>query len=110
VEAADELRIGLGQLPEGAVQEVDPYPTGLVAAHELRFDRVEPEAVELGHQGGQAPPPALAPAGGVGSPAPPEVGGVEPVAAELLGQGRQKAGQESVGRRVEPEPGRTRGE
>src|SRR5438105_12994657 len=94
MQVADQLRIGLGQLPEGAVEEVDADPAGVGAtAAELRLHRIEPETVELGHQRRQTAPPTLAPAVGVGAPPAAEVGGVEPVAAQLLGQGAQKAGE-----------------
>ena len=46
VQVADELRVGLGQLPEGAVQERD---VGAAARHGLALG-VEPEPVHLAEQ------------------------------------------------------------
>src|SRR5207244_599570 len=46
VQVADELRVGLGQLPEGAVQERD---VGATPGKALAL-RIEPEAVHLAEQ------------------------------------------------------------
>ena len=105
VQVADQLGVGLGQLPERTVEELD---AGGAAVGAIGFQRgLE---AELGELGLQRPEAAAGPGAGarLGAPDPTGGGGVVGVGADPLRHRREQPGQEGVGRRVEPEPGRAR--
>ena len=108
VQVADELGVRLGQLAERAVQELDAG--GALGGAVARLDRgLEPEPEQLGFQRPQAAagPCALS---GLDPPRVAGVGGVVGIGADALGERGQQAGEQRVGRRVEPESGRAGGE
>jgi len=92
------------------MEEVDAYPAParLVEAVGGGLHRVETEPVQLGHEGGQAAPPALAAGHGLFPEAPTEASGVVPLATKLLGEGGKETGHEGVGGRVETDAGSPR--
>src|SRR3989440_1931997 len=108
VEVADEIGVGLGQLPKRAVQEIDPDPA-VLAWLELRLDGIEAEPVELADQSGETAAAPLAPGHSLLTPAPAHSGGIDTVGAELVGEGGEEPGEERVGRRGEAEAGGARG-
>ncbi len=109
VQVAHQLGVGLGQLTERAVQEVDPGRSRLIAGPRRGL---EPEPAELGVERGEAAAGAgagcLCPA--FASPCPPDVGGIDCLRTDALGERREQTGEEGVRRRVEADTGRVRGE
>ncbi len=108
VQIAHELGIGLGELTERAVQELDPRApfVGTVS----RFDRgLETEAGELRLERVQAALRACTPSG-VGTPDPAGVGSVGGVGTDALRERGEQPGEQRVGRRVEPQRRRAGGE
>src|SRR3989440_9744970 len=69
VEVADEIGVGLGQLPKRAVQEIDPDPA-VLAWLELRLDGIEAEPVKLADQSGGTGATPPAPGHGLPTPTP----------------------------------------
>ena len=115
VQVADQLRVGLGQLPERTMEELDSRDTRTrcrirhLTGRAGFQRRLEPELAQLRLERTHT---ALAarPAAGVGAPFTPDAGGVGRLRADVLGERSEQTGEQRVGRRVEAEARRSRGE
>src|SRR6185295_10097874 len=108
VEVAHELRVGLGELPERAVEELDA--DGALSRAVAGADRgLEAEAVELVGQRRDAAPGAGT-ARQLGAPLLADLGRVLGSRAHVLGQRSEQGGEQRVGRWVEAEGRGARGE
>src|SRR3989440_1604173 len=108
VEIADELGVGLGQLPERAVQELDAGRALVLAVGGVGRG-LEAELGELVVER----PHAAAGAGalaGLGAPGVAGIGSVVGIGADPLGEARQQTGEQRVRRGYEAEAGRAVGE
>ena len=103
MQVADQLRVGLGELPERAVQEFDAGRRR--CAPELRLEGgLEAELAQLRFQRPHAAPAPGAPTG-VAAPVAADLGGVDGVGTDVLGQRREQPGEQRVRGGVEAEPG-----
>ena len=109
MQVADQLGVGLGELPERAVQEVDAGACRRGAVGDSSAGS-KPSLVELGLERAEAAA-RLGCAGRRRLPQTrPVVGGVGGVGADALGQRGEQPGEQRVRGRVEAEPGRAGGE
>ena len=104
MQVANQLGVGLGQFPEGAMKKLDAR--GAIQGCVFVRCGLETQAIELLAHRGEARPAAGA-FGGASAPRPTGGAGGIRVGSGGLGQRGEESGEQDMGRWIEPEAGRT---